>query len=91
MCAQTLLFGILCTADFLVWLILSELLKDFSQLAKQEFNIELAEGIVPDFSFLFGGWVVVGGQLGRCSQVLDRVFSSGQHCNPSNIEACTAY
>ncbi len=61
MCVQTLQFGILCVADFLVWFILSELLKDFSQLAKQEFNIKLAEGIVPDFSFLFGGWVVVGG------------------------------
>ncbi len=30
-------------------------------------------------------------QLGRCSQVLDRVFSSGKHCNSSNLEACTAY
>jgi hypothetical protein len=61
MCAQTLQFGILCVTDFLVWLILSELPKDFFQLAKQEFNIKLAAEIVPDFSFLFGGWVVVGG------------------------------
>ncbi len=30
-------------------------------------------------------------QLGRCSQVLDRVFGSGKHCNSSNLEACKAY